>query len=122
MLRLFLISSLVALAAASDTFVQLDTLDCWRGNVIMPNNQRYLGHAGIVSVEECNQACNEKEGCDVVYQYRYEYEGQPGSCFLLSKDNCVQAETPQTDVVGWHTRVRNTIHPPTDDTPAKQSS
>ena len=116
MLRLFLSSLMVALTTASDSFVQLDTLDCWRGNVIMPNDQRYLGHAGIVSVEECNQACNEKEGCDVVYQYRYESYRQPGSCFLLSKDNCVQTETPQTNVAGWHIRVRNTIHLPTDDT------
>lgn len=96
--------SLVGAARALD----YDRIDCWRGNLMIDNFERYLSHAGVVTQEQCDESCWTTPGCELVMQYRYDEEPErPGSCFLMRSEACRTLLPGEADPnPGWHYRPR----------------
>ena len=90
-------------AVSANLYEPAPLLDCWRGKEIMTWEERYLGHAGIVSTRACNEACDRELACGGVYQYSYHPEAN--SCFLMRLSSC-KTLTHRLPEDGWKMRIR----------------
>lgn len=99
-------------AAASVADLDLSRIDCWHSDQAMPLTERYIKNVGIVSREDCDQACRDTQGCDLVMQYLWvDNPNQNTSCFLLSDRNCtpLAPDAPNPNP-GWLYHVPGPAH------------
>lgn len=67
--------------------------DCWHAP-----DYKYLETPGMVSEAECRAACDKRDVCNLIYQYRYIHEADHRMCYMMEEQqSCIPGSPPPPD-------------------------